>query len=97
VALKAKSGVPQGNMVVFSAAQGDETAYPYCAQQHGMFTYHLLKKLQSTKGDVTLQELGNYITAEVKKRSLEENEKKQTPCVIPSASLGSSWQNWTLK
>jgi len=97
VALKAKSGVPQGKMVVFSAAQGDETAYPYREQQHGMFTYHLLKKLQETSGDVTLQELGNYIIREVKKRSLEENDKKQTPCVTPSAEVGTEWQNWKLK
>ena len=97
VALKAKSGVPQGNMVVFSAAQGDETAFPYREQQHGMFTYHLLKKLQETSGDVTLQELGNYIIREVKKRSLEENDKKQTPCVTPSATVGTDWENWKLK
>ncbi len=97
VALKAKSGVPQGNMVVFSAAQGDETAFPYREQQHGMFTYHLLKKLQETEGDVTLQELGNYIIREVKKRSLEENDKKQTPCVTPSAAVGTEWQSWKLK
>ena len=97
VALKAKSGTPQGNMVVFSAAQGDETAYPYREKQHGMFTYHLLKKLQSTTGDVTLQELGDYIISEVKRRSLEENDKKQTPCVTPSSSIGLEWQNWKLK
>ena len=97
VALKAKSGVPQGKMVVFSAAQGDETAYPYREQQHGMFTYHLLKKLQETSGDVTLQELGNYIIREVKKRSLEENDKKQTPCVTPSSEVGTEWENWKLK
>ena len=97
VALKTKSGVPQGNMVVFSAAQGDETAFPYREQQHGMFTYHLLKKLQETNGDVTLQDLGNYIIREVMKRSLEENDKKQTPCVIPSASVGTEWQSWKLK
>jgi hypothetical protein len=38
--------MPQGNMVVFSAAQGDETAYPNNDEKHGMFTYFLLKKLQ---------------------------------------------------
>ena len=45
IALKVKSGTPKGNMVVFSAAQGDETAYPYNDEGHGMFTYFLLKKL----------------------------------------------------
>ena len=97
VALKAKSGVPQGNMVVFSAAQGDETAYPNREQQHGLFTYYLLKKLQETQGDIALKDLGEYIIKQVSQQSLLINEKKQTPCVTPSASLGSEWQNWKLK
>lgn len=97
VALKAKSGVPQGNMVVFSAAQGDETAYPNREQQHGLFTYYLLKKLQETEGNVSLMELGDYVTIQVSRQSLLLNSKKQTPCVIPSASLGTEWQNWKLK
>ena len=97
VALKARPGMPQGNMVVFSAAQGDETAYPYTEQQHGMFTYYLLKKLQETKGDVTLQELGDYITTEVKKQSVLENNKLQTPSVTPATAVYDTWQSWKLK
>ncbi len=97
VALKAKSGVPQGNMVVFSAAQGDETAYPNREQQHGLFTYYLLKKLQETKGEIVLKDLGEYITKQVSQQSLLLNSKKQTPCVIPSNTLGFEWQFWTLK
>lgn len=97
VALKARPGQPQGNMVVFSAAQGDETAYPYTEQQHGMFTYYLLKKLQDTKGDVTLQQLGDYIIKEVRRQSIEENDKKQTPTVIPAIAVSDEWQNWKLK
>ena len=97
VALKAKAGVPQGKMVVFSAAQGDETAYPDREQQHGLFTYYLLKKLQETRGNISLQELGEYITLNVSRQSLIVNNKKQTPCVIPSAEIGTDWQRWTLK
>ena len=97
VALKAKSGVPQGNMVVFSAAQGNETAYPNREKQHGLFTYYLLKKLQETEGDVSLQDLGDYIITNVKQQSILLNSKLQTPCVTPSATLDTSWQNWKLK
>ena len=97
VALKAKSGVPQGNMVVFSAAQGDETAYPNKEQQHGLFTYYLLKKLQESAGDIALKDLGDYITKQVSQQSLLLNDKKQTPCVTPSASVASEWQNWKLR
>ena len=97
VAIKARSGMPQGNMVVFSAAQGDETAYPNNDEKHGMFTYYLLKKLQETEGNVTLQELGDYITRNVSQQSILLNGKSQTPCVIPSATLDASWREWKLK
>ncbi len=97
VAIKAKSGMPQGNMVVFSAAQSDETAYPNNEEKHGMFTYFLLKKLQETKGDVTLHELGEYIRTNVSQQSILLNGKSQTPCVTPSASLDASWREWKLK
>lgn len=97
VAIKARSGMPQGNMVVFSAAQSDETAYPNNEEKHGMFTYFLLKKLQDTKGDVTLHELGEYITTNVSQQSILLNGKPQTPCVTPSASLDASWREWKLK
>lgn len=97
VALKAKPGQPQGNMVVFSAAQNDETAYPYPEQQHGMFTYFLLKKLQETKGDVTCEELGNYIKTNVKQHSILETNKSQTPCVTPAADVATEWKTWKLR
>lgn len=97
VALKAKAGVPQGNMVVFSAASGDETAYPYKEKGHGLFTYYLLKKLQETKGDVTLGELGRYVVDSVTKESVVSNGKSQTPTVTASESIGMGWKSMKLK
>ena len=96
VALKVKSGVPQGNTVVLSAAQGDETALPNEEEGHGLFTYYILKKLQETNGDVTLQDLSQYVIREVGRKSAVTN-KPQTPCVTPSVTLGDQWQNWKLK
>ena len=97
VASKAKASAPKGNMVVFSAANGDETAYPYKEKGHGMFTYFLLKKLNETKGNVTLGELGDYITTQVKQQSVVVNRKSQTPTVVPSNTMGDDWRNWKLK
>ena len=65
--------------------------------KHGMFTYYLLKKLQETKGDVTLGDLGDYLTREVRRESFDENSKLQTPTVIPSQALAGSWQQMKLK
>ena len=97
IAIKAKKNTPKGNMVVLSAAQGDETAYPYNEKGHGLFTYYLLKKLQESKGDVTIGDLSDYITAEVKKRSLIINGKLQTPTTNAANSLQDSWRNLKLK
>ena len=97
VAIKSKPSQPKGQMVVFSAAQGDETAYPYKKMEHGMFTYYLLKKLQSSKGDVTLGALSDYIGREVGKQSFLENKKSQTPTVAASPTLGDTWRNMKLK
>jgi uncharacterized caspase-like protein len=97
VAIRATPGAPVGNMVVFSAAQGDETAYPYREKGHGMFTYFLLKKLQETKGEVTLGELGDYIATNVRQQSIVVNGKSQTPTVIPSATIGDNWKGMRLK
>ena len=96
VAIKAKQNAPKGNMVVFSAAQGDEIAYPYEEKGHGMFTYYLLKKLQETKGNVTIGELADYVTTEVRKQSIVINGKMQTPTASPSEKAV-DWRNWKLK
>lgn len=94
VAIKAKQDIPQGNIVVFSAAQGDQTAYPYKEKGHGLFTYYILKKLKETKGDVSFGELTDYVTTEVKKKSVIVNSKLQTPTASSSAK---NWKNWKMR
>ena len=93
VALKVNSDPVGDNTVVFSAAQGNETAYPYKSQQHGMFTYYVLDKMQQSGGCTTLGELSDYVTTNVKRRSVVENKKSQTPSVMAS-SRNTSWRNW---
>ena len=96
VAIKVKQNAPQGNMVVFSAAQGDETAYPYNEFAHGLFTYYLLKKLQETKGDVTLGELGDYVKTKVEQQSIVVNGKLQSPSIMSAPLIGNDWKTWKL-
>lgn len=85
---------PCGNMITFCAAQGDETAYPYIEQGHGMFTYYLLKKLQETAGNVTMSDLTDYVTENVNRRSLIVNKKRQTPVLDYSISMEESWRDF---
>lgn len=97
VAIKVKQATPVGNIVAFSAAQGDETAYPYKEEEHGLFTYYLLKKLQETKGNVTLGELSDYIKTQVERQSIVINGKLQSPSIVSTATVANSWKKWTLK
>ncbi len=98
VAIEARSTMPTGNLLVFSAAQGNETAYSDKQHGHGMFTYYLLKHLQETEGNTTVSNLTDYVITNVKRSSVAENDgKMQTPTIMPSSSLMSSWQNLKLK
>ena len=97
VAIKVKQATPVGNIVAFSAAQGDETAYPYKEEEHGLFTYYLLKKLQETKGNVTLGELSDYIKTQVERQSIVINGKLQSPSIVSTATVANSWKKCTLK
>ena len=93
VALVARQERPTGNLIVFSAASDDQTAFPYKDQGHGLFTYYLLKKLQSSKGNVTLGDLGQYIIDNVKQKSVVINRKLQTPTVTCSSDLTGDWKS----
>lgn len=97
VALKPKPMAPCGNMVVFSAASGEETAFPYEEKGHGMFTYFLLKKLQETKGNADLESISSYVIENVRRQSTVVNRKSQTPVVTPSQSMTADWKKLKLK
>lgn len=97
VAIKVKNSTLTGNMVVFTAASGEETAYPYKEKRHGLFTYYLLKKLQMSQGNIVLDDLQKYVTEEVAKKSIVVNGKSQTPTISSSSSIGDNWKSWTLK
>lgn len=92
VVIKAKSEIPKGKVVVFSAAKSDETAYPYEENKHGLFTYFLLKKLKESTGHCTLGELSDYVTTQVMRCSIVTNGKIQTPTVTPSTNMIESWK-----
>ncbi len=97
VAIKPKSNALTGNLVVFSAATGQQTAYPYKEKGHGMFTYYLLKKLSATRGECTLGELGSYVCDEVAKQAIVFNGKEQTPVVQTAPKMQNTWRNLKLK
>lgn len=87
VVLRAQAAAPKGNMFVLSAADGNETALPWQEKNHGLFTYFLLKKLKDTKGNASLQELADYVKAEVSKTASLTLKKPQTPTMTVSGAL----------
>lgn len=91
VRIKPNKDAVSGKLVMFSATQGEETAHPYEEQQHGLFTYYLLKKLRESKGNVTLGDLTDYVTDNVERISAV-NGKKQTPTVTASPE-NPSWRS----
>ncbi len=97
VAREPKVEVLTGKSVVFSATSSDETAMPYQEKGHGLFTYYLLKKIQESKGNVSYEELDNYIRNNVKKEAFLTNEKPQTPIVSTSPAVKNSWKEMKLK
>lgn len=90
VVLKPKAAAPKGNMFVLSAADGNETALPWTEKNHGLFTYYLLKKLQESKGNASLQEIADYVGAEVRKTASLELNKPQSPKMTVSGALAGS-------
>jgi uncharacterized caspase-like protein len=94
VKVKPKSNLIQGNIVVFTASSGEQSALPFEEQQHGMFTYYLLKKLQDTKADLTYGELADFISQNVSIESLRVNQKEQDPVINVSPNAESSWKEW---
>ena len=96
VKVKPKYDALTGNIVVFAASSDEQSSLPLKEKQHGLFTYYLLKKLQETKGDVTLSELSDYIYENVSLNSILVNNKEQSPQTLFSISVEGKWSSWTL-
>lgn len=82
-----------GNLIVISAAQGNETAQGYHEQGHGLFTYYLLNELRNSDGSVQLGRLSDNLIYNVSQKAPQlKIRKKQTPSAKASNSLGDSWR-----
>lgn len=92
VAIKAKKEKPKGSTIILSATSDEQTAFSYKEQQHGLFTYFLLKYFQEKKGKVELGALADYISTNVSQQSVMINGKKQTPTIVVPDSMGQEWR-----
>ena len=96
IKVMAPANYPKGKTLVFSAATGNQTAGFYKQQQHGMFTYWLLKIMQETQGDVSYETLWTDLYERVRQSSFDENNQNQTPTTMYGGN-NDDWKTWTLK
>jgi uncharacterized caspase-like protein len=87
----------KGNIIEFSACSADQTALALREKQHGLFTYYLLKKIQTTTGNVAYKELADYINDTIKNESVSLTGVLQTPKTNISTDVEPNWQSWRLK
>lgn len=97
VKIKPQLEMASGNMVIFSASSGEQSALPYALEKHGIFTYYLLKKLQETAGEVTYEQLSDYLKTSVGQESLRKNGKPQDPEVQFSPAVENTWRGWNFR
>jgi hypothetical protein len=96
VIIKPNETPVRGNLVVMTSSSGVESSGMYEQEKHGLFTYFLLRKIQQTKGDISLSRLSEYVKNEVALKSLVVNKKDQHPQIIVSQEIEDIWGNWKL-
>jgi hypothetical protein len=96
VKIRPKEGLLNGNLVVFAAASGEQSALPYNEKGHGLFTYFLLKKLQEANSSITYGELSDYLTNTIGIKSVMINNKEQNPNTNVSPAISLEWRDWKI-
>lgn len=97
ITIKPKSEVPSGNLLVFSATSGEETAFPIEEHKHGLFTYSLLSALKDTEENITWGDFTDLIIRNVIDSSINLTGKIQTPTVMVAPELSGSWRSQKIK
>ena len=86
----------EGNCIIISSSSADEPSEIYDEQQHGFFTYHLLKALKTNNtAPLTTQALFNQLSTQVQRSVLLKKGTNQTPTIQASPALGNTWEGWT--
>lgn len=94
VALKCKSPTPQNKVVLCTSSSNGENSFSNKKYGHSLFTYALLDKLQQSKGACSIKEWLEDAIVWVKKQSLSEFDKIQTPQIFKSEQVDIIFQNF---
>ncbi len=82
VRISPKQNTTKGTAIVCFSNSNDENSYASSKYGHGLFTFGILKKLQETEGNCSWKELLEGVLEIVRKESLSEFDKVQTPLII---------------
>jgi len=96
VRIKPKKNSIPANTLVFASSTGRETSGIHPGQNHGMFTYYLLKKLKDTRGKINLGALEEYLKQQVPLNSTLINNQTQNPTIQYDYNLKNEWKKWKL-
>lgn len=91
VALRSKSVPAIGNTILCISGNQGESVRSDKKYGHSLFTYGILEKIQSTKGDCLIKDVIDYSTQWVKKESLSNYDKVQSPQTIVSEKIKNAW------
>ena len=96
VEIEAEEGtLSNGSLVVFSAAQGNETAQGYPEEGHGLFTYYLIKEIRDSYGEINFGALSDNLRKNVSVKAKDlKLRKSQTPATNASESVSDSWRDF---
>lgn len=94
VKIRPKSHAVKGNMVVFASSSGQESSGPYYDKKHGLFTFFLLEKINTSGGVCSYKELSDYLTNTIPREAVIINNKRQTPQILVGPKASGKWEGW---
>ena len=84
-----------GNAVVFASSSGNQSSGVFEDQEHGYFTYFLLKYMQGSKGKLSYGDMFDDVRKEVKLQSNRDG-RDQEPSVRVAPTIIDEWRFWGL-
>lgn len=75
------------NMVLITSSSGNESSLADQENQHGLFTYYLLKQLKESKGNTGLTQFFENLKKDVGLSAIKKYNKIQTPNILIGKSI----------
>ena len=90
-----KMGLPQGHTLSFASSSGDQFSSVYHEKKQGYYTYFLIKAIQDAKGNLTLKQLFDQTTKNVKTATTQMGRPQDPQYMV--APMWTDWENVQLR